>query len=284
VTGAGLLLVGHGSRHPSSHAEMEALATTVAAALPGVPVELGYLEMTDPPAAAALGRLVAAGVRRVAVLPLMLFGAGHAKSDVPAVVLEGRHRHPQVDIRLGSPLGVSRPLVAALGGSLAAAGAGGLPLLVVARGTSDPDANGDAAKAARMLAEWNGSSFHLVAFTGVTGPRVPDALEVAARLGWGEMAVAFWFICTGLLVERARDQVAAFAAGGRRVVDAGYFGPHDAVVGLVVDRFHQALAGEPTVNCDACAYRAPWPGLEERVGQAAGVGHSHLAAAHRHGR
>ncbi|HLI23524.1 MAG TPA: CbiX/SirB N-terminal domain-containing protein, partial [Acidimicrobiales bacterium] len=202
--------------------------------------------------------------------------------DVPAVVLEGRRHHPDVDIRFGSPLGVSRQLVATLGSSLEAVGGRRLPLVVIARGTSDPDANGEAAKAARLLAEWNGSPFHLLAFTGVTGPSVPEVLDVAGRLGIGRLAVAFWFLCTGLLVERARQQVAAFAAGGRTVVDAGYLGPCAEVAALAVERFHQALAGRPEVNCDACAYRAPWPGREERVGQPMGVGHSHLAAAHRH--
>jgi sirohydrochlorin cobaltochelatase len=278
----GLLLVGHGSRSAEAEKEMGVLAAMVAGALPGVAVELGYLEMSDPPAGVALDRLVASGVRRLTVLPLMLFGAGHAKSDVPAVVLEGRHRHPGVDIRFGSPLGVSRSLVATLGRSLDVAGARGLPLVVVARGTSDPDANGDAAKAARLLAEWNGSPFHLIAFTGVTGPSVPEVLDVAGRLGIERLAVAFWFLCTGLLVERARLHLGRFAAGGRTVVDAGYLGPCDEVAGLVVDRVGEALAGRADVNCDLCAYRAPWPGREERAGQAAGVGHSHLAAAHRH--
>ena len=76
---------------------MRALAALVGAALPGVAVEVGYLEMSEPPAGAVVDPLVAAGCRRVVVLPLMLLGAGHAKSDVPAVVVEARLRHPGVD-------------------------------------------------------------------------------------------------------------------------------------------------------------------------------------------
>ena len=279
----GLLLVGHGSRSEGGGREMQALARLVGAELPEVVIDVGFLEMTDPPAGSVLDRLAAAGCGRVVVLPLMLLGAGHAKSDVPAVVLEGRQRHPGVHVGFGSPLGISRALVGVLGGALTSAGASGLPLLLVARGTSDPDANGDAHKVARLLGEWTGAPFVHTAFTGVTEPRVPDGLDVFARLGYRRLAVAFWFLCTGVLVERARADIGAFsAATGVEVVDAGYLGPDPRIIPAIVERYREAVRGIPAVNCDLCTYRAPWPGLEDRQGQPIGVGHSHLAVEHRH--
>jgi sirohydrochlorin ferrochelatase len=261
---------------------MLAIARLVGAALPEVAVDVGFLEITDPPAGPVLDRLAAAGCGRVVVLPLVLLGAGHAKSDVPALVLEGRRRHPGLHVHFGSPLGISRDLVGLLGGALTAAGGQGLPLLLVARGTSDPDANGDAHKVARLLGEWAGAPFVHTAFTGVTAPLVPAGLEVFARLGYQRMAVAFWFLCTGVLVERARAQIAAFsAATGVAVVDAGHLGPDPKVVPAILERYEEAVRGIPAVNCDLCAYRAPWPGREGRLGQPIGVGHSHLAADHR---
>ena len=282
-TGEGLLLVGHGSRSPSSASEMQTVTSLVAAELPGVDVDLGFLELTDPPAGRVLDGLVARGCRRIVVLPFVLLGAGHAKSDVPAVVLEGRARHPAVDIRSGNPLGVDRDLVALLGEAVVDVGGKALPLLVIARGTSDPDANGDACKAARLVAEWTDAPFVHTAFSGVTWPRVPEALEVFAGQGHDRVAIAFWFLCHGRLIERARADIATFSRRtGIGIVDAGYLGPDRRLVPAVVERYRRALAGDPVVNCDLCAYRAPWPGLEGRLGQPAGVGHSQLAAGHRH--
>jgi len=279
----GLLLVGHGSRSGAGAAEMLTLAGLVDAALPDVTVDVGFLEMADPPAGPVLDRLAAAGCGRVVVLPLVLLGAGHAKSDVPALVLEARQRHPDLHVHFGSPLGVSRDLVGLLGEALAAGGGSGLPLLLVARGTSDPDANGDAHKVARLLGEWVGSPFVHTAFTGVTTPTVADGLAVFDRLGHRRMAVAFWFLCTGVLIDRARADIATFsAATGVEVVDAGYLGPDPRLVPAIVERYREALQGAPAVNCDLCTYRAPWPGREDRQGQPIGVGHSHLAAEHRH--
>ena len=279
----GLLLVGHGSVCARSEREMQTLSELIGGALPGVAVEVGYLEMTDPPAGVGADRLVARGCRRIAVLPLMLLGAGHAKSDVPAVVREARVRHPQVEFPFGRPLGVARAPVELLGKAVVASGGAGLPLLLVARGTSDPDANAEACKAARLVAEWTGAPFTHVGFSGVTDPSVPEAAGVFARLGYRRVAVAWWYLCHGKLIERGRHDLSVFTATyGVEVVDAGHLGPDPALVPLIVDRYRETLAGQVVVNCDTCAYRAPWPGREDRVGQPVGVGHSHLAVEHRH--
>ncbi|MDY7104516.1 MAG: sirohydrochlorin chelatase [Actinomycetota bacterium] len=282
----GLLIVGHGSRCAVAVDQVRAIADLVAAApeLDGVAVDVGFLEMSDPPAGPVLDRLVARGCRRIVVLPLMLLAAGHGKSDVPAVVLEGRERHPDVDIVFGSPFGVVHDLVDIAGDNLARVGGDGLPLLVIARGTSDPDANAEAHKAGRLVAEWSKAPFAQTGFTGVTTPLVPDALEMCRRLGADRLAVFFWFLCHGKLIERARDDMATFAAdSGVELVDAGYLGPDPRLVPTMVARYREALDGRPTLNCDTCSYRLPFPGHEDRVGQPAGVGHSHLAAEHRHG-
>lgn len=279
----GVLLVGHGSRSATGVAEMQVVGGLVGAALPEAKVAVGFLELADPPAGHALDGLVAAGCRQVTVLPLVLLGAGHAKSDLPAIALEARERHPGVDVRLGSPLGLSRDLVALLGNAVIEAGGSGLPLLLIGRGTSDPDANGDAHKAARLVAEWTAAPLAHTAFTGVTWPRVTEGLDTLARLGHERVAVAYWFLCHGVLIERSRAHAADFTARtGVEVVDAGYLGPHPALVPAILQRYREATEGVVRVNCDLCAYRSAWPGLEDRVGQAVGVGHSHLAADHRH--
>jgi len=279
----GLLLVGHGSRCLRSEMEMQSLADLVSASAPGIAVDVGFLEMTEPPAGVVVDRLVKRGCKRVTVLPLVLLGAGHAKSDVPAVILEARRRHPNVDICFGGPLGVAREPVELLGEAVVAVGAAGLPLLVVARGTSDPDANADAHKVARLLAEWTGAPFVHVGFSGVTNPSVREAADVFARLGYERVGVAWWYLCHGKLIEQGRRDLERFAdASGVHVLDAGYVGPDPGLVPLILARYSEASHGRVLVNCDTCAYRAPWPGREDRVGQALGVGHSHLAAEHLH--
>ncbi|MEM1334621.1 MAG: sirohydrochlorin chelatase [Actinomycetota bacterium] len=279
----GLLLVGHGSKCLAAVQEAHALAAVIARRRPDLDVQLGFLEMAMPPAGAVLDAMVERGCRHIVVQPLMLLAAGHGKSDVPAIVLEGRDRHPDVEFSFASALGVVPELLVVGQRNLDAVGGTGAPLLVIARGTSDPDANGEAARAARLLAEWTGAPDVEIGFTGVTWPSVPDALDRMRRLGHERFAVFFWFIATGKLIERARDQIAEFSAStGTEVIDAGYFGPDPALADVVSLRHGEAIAGRPRNNCDTCSFRAPWPGREDRVGQEQGHGHSHLAAEHRH--
>lgn len=279
----GLLLVAHGSRSPAGRAEMRALAGQVGARRPSLAVELGYLELCDPPAGRALDRLVERGCRRIGAVPLMLHAAGHSKSDVPAVVLEARRRHPGVEVAYGRPFGVDHALVSLAAARIAAAGGAGRPLAVIGRGTSDPDANAEACRAARLVAESTGAPAVVTGFSGVTWPTVAESLDQLTRLAAGPVAVFAWFLATGVLVDRIAGDVAALRRRtGTDVAEAGWFGPDPVVADLALARFDEALGGGVRMNCDACAYRRPFPGLEDRVGQALGRGHSHLAAEHRH--
>ena len=280
--GAGLLLVGHGSRSPAGRDEVLALGELVARST-GAPVETGFLELSHPPAGAALDRLVDRGAERIAVLPLMLNAGGHAKSDVPAVVLEGRARHPGVGLVYGRALGIEHRTVGVAVERIARAGGTGVPLLVVARGTSEPEANADAARAARLLAEASRSPFVVTGYSGLTWPLVPEALDQCRRLGADRLVLFAWYLSTGILVQRMKEQAAAWSnETGIDVIDAGHLGPDPGLAPLVHARATEALAGDVRMSCDVCSYRAPFPGLEDRVGQAVGVGHSHLAREHRH--
>ncbi len=82
----GLLVVGHGTADPVGAAETREIARQAAAALPGVPVALGFLEVIGPTIDEALKTLAAAGCREVVASPLLLFEAGHAKRDLPEAI------------------------------------------------------------------------------------------------------------------------------------------------------------------------------------------------------
>ncbi len=278
---AGLLLVAHGSRRDAGREEMAALGEMVASLAPERPVRLGYLELSDPPALETLDEIVSAGARAVVVVPLMLYAAGHTKSDVPAVVLHARARHPELDVRYARPLGVDHALLELGRRRLEAAGALGLPLAVLSRGTSDPDANAEAYKVSRLLAELAGTRRFATGFSGLTWPSVTEALGELRSAGAERVATFAWFLATGVLVERMREQCADLGRrSGLEVLDAGHLGVDVAVARLVLERAAEAEAGSANANCDVCIHRRPWPGLEDRVGAERGSGHSHLAADH----
>lgn len=267
-----LLIVGHGTRDPEGQRECARLLEVVRERRPGTRVELGYLELCPPPITDVVADLAADGVDDVTVVPLVLLGAGHAKGDVPAAIERERRRRPQTSFRYARPLGVRPELLATVDARLRAAvrepDREDTAVVLVGRGTSDPDANGDLAKIARLL--WEGRPWREVqpAFVSLARPSVPDALERCRRLGATRIAVAPYFLFTGVLERRIRDQAAAWAAehADVEVVDAGHLGPDAAVADLVLARADEAGAGAAIANCDTCQYRVALPGFEERVG------------------
>jgi sirohydrochlorin cobaltochelatase len=92
----GIIVFAHGSRDPLWRQPVQAVAASIAAADPAVPVSCAYLELCEPDLAGAAGELVAAGATRIRVLPLF-FGMGkHAREDLPVLLRELREAHPGV--------------------------------------------------------------------------------------------------------------------------------------------------------------------------------------------
>lgn len=267
-----LLIVGHGTRDVAGQDECAALVDRVRATRPDLRTALGYLELCPPPIADTIDQLVADGVTDLTVVPLVLLAAGHAKGDVPAAVARARLQHPHVTVRYGRPLGVHPDVVALSDARVAAvtpaADRDRTAVALIGRGTSDPDANADLAKVARLL--WEGRPWPLVepGFVSLAEPSVPATLDRLAALGARRIAVHPYFLFTGVLERRIREQADAWAADhpGVEVVHAAYLGPDDRLARLLLDRFDEAVAGEVRANCDACLYRTPLPGFDDRVG------------------
>ncbi len=290
MTPPALLLVGHGTRSAAGVEEYFALAERVRALAPDVPVATGFIELSSPPISAAAADLVSAGAQRIVVVPLVLFAAGHSKTDVAASVQAARMSHPGVRFDYAAPLGVHPDLLAVVDERLDATVAPELAaetaVLLVGRGSSDPDGNADLHKVARLL--WEGRPYPLVeaCFVGITAPRVPEGLERCRRLGARRIAVVPYFLFTGVLEQRIRDQAQTFAQAHPDidVTVTSYLGPDDRVAGLVLDRYHEAVRGSVRMNCDLCVHRVPLRGFEHSVG-APQHPHHHPddSLTHRHG-
>ena len=267
-----LLVVGHGSRDERSAAEFRALISLLRERAPSLAVEGGFIELSRPPVSECVNRLVGGGAREVSAVPLMLLAAGHAKNDIPATLVREKMSHPEASFRYGRALGISPELLSLMDERISAV----VPdeekdetaVLVVGRGSSDPDANSDLAKIARLFYE--GRPYPLVepAFVSLASPRVPEALERLRMLGARRVVVFSYFLFTGVLEERIREQAEEFASAnpGVEVRYAGYFGPHPTVASLVLERYREALAGDIRMNCDVCVHRVALPGFEEKVG------------------
>jgi len=266
-----LLVVGHGSRDPAGVAEFHRLLDVLRERA-GVPVAGGFIELAPPPLRDAVAGLVAGGHRHLGVVPLVLAAAGHAKGDVPAALAREAGRHRGLSYSYGRPLGPHPALLDLLQERLDAvldrADRAQTTVVLVGRGSSDPDANAEHAKVARLLWEGRGLAGVEPAFVSLAEPGVPAALERARLLGARRVAVLPYFLFDGVLPARVGEQARAWAAGhpAVEVRCADVIGPVPALADLVVERWQEALHGDIRMNCDTCMYRIAMPGHEHRVG------------------
>lgn len=280
-----VLLIGHGTRDREGADEFRAFAGDLAARLgDGLAVVPCFLELAMPSILGGVERCVALGARRVIAAPLFLFAANHIKNDVPSALNVARARYPEVEFCYGGPLGVQPELVEVVAARIGALESRLQPrpraetaVLLVERGSSDPDANGQVFHLARLLWEGRGFGWVETCFIGITRPSLEDGLERCVRLGAQRVLVAPYFLFTGVLVRRIGRVVEAQRGRypGVEFFISEHLGRHPALAELAIRRIGEAGRGDVRMSCDRCKYRVALVGFEHQVGQPQGSDHDH---------
>jgi len=271
MTAPPLLLAAHGTTDQAGVDAFAALAGRVAklAAADGTRVAGGFIELSAPALRDAVSSLVNGHPAAMVAVPLMLSAAGHAKGDIPAALARERIRHPGASFTYARPLGPHSALIDLLAARIAAAGTDQPAVLLVGRGSTDPDANADVVKTSRLL--WEGRDYPLAetAFVSLARPDVAEGLERCRLLGARRIVVARYFLFPGVLPDRVAEQAAAYAAVHPEldIRCTEVLGDCDEIAALVWERYREALAGDIRMNCDVCVYRIAMPGFEHRVGE-----------------
>jgi len=288
-----LLIVGHGTADAGGVREFQSFIDRLRTTMrpDGVDVAGGFIELSAPAVGAAWQELAERGHGRLTAVPLVLVAAGHAKGDIPAALEREVRRHPGTSYRFGRPLGPHPALLAMLAERITevagTAGLSGTAVLLVGRGSTDPDANAEVCKVARLLQETTDVEFVETAFVSLARPDVTEGLERVRRLGARRVVVTPYFLFDGVLPQRVITQSLEFARITREldIMVARHLGDCAELGALVAERYREALAGDIRMNCDTCAYRVLLPGFEDKLGapqtphhhpdDPAGHGHGH---------
>ena len=279
-----VMICGHGSRDDAAIEEFNQLAGHLSKRLPDFDVESGFLEFATPVIRTGLDKLKDRGAEKIVCVPGMLFAAGHVKNDLPSEVNNFGAENPHIEMIFGRELAIDMKLLEAAKQRIEAAernAPGDVSrqdtlLMVVGRGTNDPDANSNVSKVARMLWEGMGFGWAEVSYSGVASPLVNAGLAHAVKLGYRRIIVFPYFLFTGILVRRIYDWADEAAAEnpGIEFVKASYLNDHELLIDTFVERVNEALAGDNNMNCQLCKYREQIIGYEGDQG-APQVGHHH---------
>jgi len=261
-----LVAVAHGSTDPRAAATITALmdlvrerarrsglhgldarAAFLGHALPSVPDALEALcahAPGHPPGrpGGVLRGVVPTG-RHVVVLPLLLTGAYHSDSDLPALLREAGARLPRLRASYGEPLGPHPRLLRALERRVAEAGvpsapgaAAGTAVVLAAAGSSRPTAN---AAVARLASSWRltrGWRDVVPAYASAAEPTPAQAVARLLRAGAPRVAVATYLLAPGVFADQVREQ--SLAAGAQATSAA--LGAAPEVADVILERYLQA--------------------------------------------
>ncbi|MDX1989594.1 MAG: precorrin-8X methylmutase [Candidatus Obscuribacter sp.] len=282
-----VVLAGHGSRDRQGVQEFEEMVELLKATLAteGKPVYHGYLEFAEPTISQAVRKAIEEGARKVVVVPALLFAATHAKNDMPGELTALRQEFPDTEINYASAMDL-HPLLLKLARERIIEAESSAPssslirrsetcLVVVGRGTSDPDANSEISKLCRMLEEGMGFGTSFVCYSGTARPNTEDGIKAALKLGKKRIIVLPFLLFNGVLVKRIQETAAQLAGQLRHkanqeqteILTAGYMGVHPYLAKVFAERAQEGIMGKATMDCSLCKYRVQIVGFERQVAE-----------------
>jgi sirohydrochlorin ferrochelatase len=229
-----LIATAHGTRSAVGSATVAALVEEVRRARAGLDVRIAFVDVAEP----FLADVVTSVDGPLIVVPVLLSRGYHVRVDIPQA-LAGRAL-ATATLALGPDPAVSRALAERLAAARAAGVRAGEQIVLVATGSSDPDAAEDLAVAAADLAALMHTPVHAAV---MSGPGVPFAEAVASH-GAGTVDVVPYLLAEGVFYDRLRTE--SQALGVATVGDP--IGAHPALVELILARYDRAVAkaGEPS--------------------------------------
>ncbi len=271
-----LLMIGHGTKDQEGRQTFVDFANAYYALDPCRPVLPCFLELTEPTIQEGVDQCVEQGYTELSAIPILLFAARHNKFDVTNELDRARARHPQVKFHYGRHFGITPGILDLWRDRLAELDQPqwqrkDTVVLFVGRGSSDPDANGDVYKMARLL--WEGSGYQTIetCFIGITHPRLEEGFRRARLYQPKRIIVLPYFLFTGVLVKKIFDITAQQQEQYPEIsmTCLPEMGIQPQLLSVLREREIETQLGQVQMNCEMCKFR------QAAVGNSTGHGHSH---------
>lgn len=262
-----LLAIGHGTRNQRGRQTFLDFVETYQQLDTSRPVIPCFLELTEPTIQEGVEICVQQGYSEITALPILLFAARHNKFDVTNELDRARSPYPQLNFSYGRHFGITPKIIELWRDRLSQLDSlehnprnisrQDTVLLFVGRGSSDPDANGDVCKLARIM--WEGSGYKTVetCFIGITHPRLEEGFRRAYMYQPKRVIVLPYFLFTGTLMEKI-FKITAQQAQQYPELDFACLpemGIAPQLLQVFREREIEAQLGRVAMNCEMCKFR-----------------------------
>lgn len=239
-----VLIVAHGSPEEKGNVHFRQTFSILSKMLPSdIDLRQGFIEHASPSVSDSI-RDVSPRMAGIAMLPYLLFDAGHSKSDVPSYISEAKNRFPGLTVIREWALGTDQILVDILLNILPPVDKDKKEVLIlVGRGSLDPNANASLYYQSRRLWERRRGADPQVTFIGVTEPRL-SAVMSDLKTDFDRLIIVPVFLFEGVLMDRIRHQASLFQARTGyegEILITPAFGDHPLLLAHMAKRIKRLL-------------------------------------------
>jgi sirohydrochlorin ferrochelatase len=204
-----LLFVCHGTRLQKGRIEAEHFVKQCMASV-DVPIkEICFLELAEPSISQGFKTCIQKGATSISVVPVFLLSANHVKIDIPIELQLLQGQHPEIDVIYGRAFGVHEAISHLLWEKITkrvASLSENSHILLVGRGSTDPDVKRDLEKIASNLQQHYGiPSIQACFLTGIA-PRFEEALWNSQK-SHDQVIVVPYLLFSGLLINGIKHTI-----------------------------------------------------------------------------
>ncbi|MGE6379434.1 sirohydrochlorin chelatase [Peribacillus muralis] len=247
-----ILYICHGSRVKEASAQAIDFIKVCMKSQSNQIQEYCFLELEAPSIEEAYERCIRQGATSIVAIPLLLLTAVHAKHDIPIILDKMKRQYPAVTLKYGRPIGVSDEMVDILVERLEETNEKVTEdslILLVGRGSSDPDVKRDLGQLADLLRNRLPKSQVQECYLTVATPSYVEALEMADESQANKVFIIPYLLFTGILMQSIQNGLQKVGdSNGRKIILCNYLGYHPKIERVLKERIHELNGEEAYVS------------------------------------
>ncbi|PYF09107.1 sirohydrochlorin chelatase [Ureibacillus chungkukjangi] len=239
-----VLYVAHGSRVKAGVEEARQFIETVKPQINVAIQEICFLELADPSIVEGVSACVAKGATEIAIIPILLLTANHAKQDIPLEINKAKEMYPSVTFTFGKPFGINEKLIDSLQERVHQKSTKQneeIEVLLIGRGSSDERVQIDFQQIANNLKRKYNYALVDICYLYGKGPSFENALEQLQTNREKPVYVVPYILFTGLLKIGIQKKMAELGFSDDEVVLCDCLGYDENVRQVLIERVKETL-------------------------------------------
>ncbi|MBS7344217.1 MAG: sirohydrochlorin chelatase [Caryophanon sp.] len=237
-----VLYVAHGTRVQQGIDEAIQFIEAVKQVVPTAIQEICFLELAQPSIIEGVRRCVSQGATHIAVVPILLLTANHAKEDIPQELAQAHALFPHVTFTIGQPFGIHDKLLDSLEARLSPFSIEpNAHVYLIGRGSSDPTPKRDLSEIAQRLHDRIQRPVDVCFLYGV-GPTFEETLQhIQQQNDATPIYILPYLLFSGLLQHHIEKTIHSLQFETANVTLCAPLGYDENVQHVLAQRTHETL-------------------------------------------